>query len=146
MLSAVCGCSSSARSPSDVIAPGYLDYLEAETIKVHEALFIVNKFFAHASTPRSRELAKDRPISSLNQFIDTTVWCGRLVNSVSAILSQGPYPFLANALWDKWEWWGKGWNADTRSLEETWQEWGNKVERLDPLYPDSLPTDTTDMF
>jgi hypothetical protein len=64
-----------------------------------------------------------------------TVKCGRLINSVSMILRDATYGFLATAQWDKWEEWGRGWSADPHLLEKAWHAWGDRVEPLEPLYP-----------
>ena len=130
-------CSPSERSPEDVIAPGYLLFLRNEVSRVRKAVeFVVNKYLAHASTPQSRESATNAFTEvTINQLQDLTVKCGQLVNTLSSILGGGTYPFLATAQWDKWEEWGRGWDVDTRALEEAWQAWGDRVERLQPLYP-----------
>ena len=95
----------------------------------------MNKFFAHAATPESRGTFTGKTDLSLAGLIDLVVEAAQLVNSISALLVSTVFDFLATAQYDKWEYWGRGWDISSDVLEATWRKWHRRVERLQPLYP-----------
>jgi hypothetical protein len=131
----VCKCQRKERTPDDIIDDQYLESINIQITDIHSKVdYLVNKFYAHAATPDSRASAGANSSEiSLQTLFDLTTRCGTLVNSISQILSDATYPFLAVAQFDKWENWGIGWKATPEELENTWTEWAEKVERLRPL-------------
>lgn len=77
---------------------------------------------------------QEKPIT-YSELVELTVKTCGIINTLSAILSYGLWPYLAKALWDKWEYWGHGWKADPKTLEEAWKVWGARIEKIEPIYP-----------
>lgn len=125
------------RTENDVISEDYLDDLIGRTKEIYlEVKYLTNKYFAHASTKNSRA-AMDIKKENLNfeKLIKTTIECGKLINSISNILSNARWPFLSDAPYDKWTYWSYGWNASEEELENVWQTWGKETEMLEPILP-----------
>jgi AbiU2 len=135
----LCSCGPADRSPNNCIALDHLKRLEADVTAIRDKVeFVVNKHFAHAATPESRKSANNRNESiTLAELIELVVQTGRLVNSVSALLNNAVFQFVAIAQFDKWDHWGKGWSASPGTLEEAWDRWEVRVRRLEPIFPDS---------
>lgn len=129
------GITADSRSESDIIGENYIDNLlrHAKGIK-KEIEFVTDKYFAHASTPESRtSIGTHNATVSLARLVELVVDCGRLVNSISNILSDAVWPFMPTAQFDKWDNWGIGWKANSEELEKEWHDWGNQVERLEHI-------------
>ena len=126
---------STKRSASDLIALEYIDLLISEASAINSKIkFLTDKFYAHASTPESRASSSGNEENvSLAQLIELTIQCGKLVNSISNMLSDATWPFLPVAQFEKWENWGIGWKATRDELEQVWFDWQMEVERLNPL-------------
>jgi hypothetical protein len=133
-----CGVFGSNRSPNDCLPSDFLSSLIQIVSRIRAHLVVVDKYFAHAATPRSRAPVGEKEIVTPAELVNMTISCGRLVNTVSCILGEGTYPFLPDYE-DKWEDWSAGWTADADSLETAWQDWGGRVGQLKPLYPGQLP-------
>lgn len=128
-------CRKEERLPDDLIAEEYLQLLgqKAKEIK-SQVEYLANKFYAHAATPESRSSASEKNDKvSLASLIELTIQCGHLVNSISNILSDAVFPFLAVAQFNKWDNWGVGWKASRTELDLAWSEWNSKVKRLEPV-------------
>lgn len=130
-------CTPTSRGPGDLIAADHLDRLEEEVAAIRsEVEFVVNKHFAHAATPHSRMSAESKKENiTLAELLELVIRAGRAVNSVSALLSSAVFPFLAYAQFDKWEYWGHGWQVQRDILEAAWRKWQERVERIEPIYP-----------
>lgn len=126
-----------ARTENDVIPEEYLNDLIERTKEINtEVKYLTNKYFAHAATKNSRA-SMDIKEGNLNfeKLIEITIQCGKLINSISNILSNARWPFLSDAQYDKWKYWSFGWNASEEELENVWQTWGKETEMLEPILP-----------
>ncbi len=124
-----------ARTENDVIPEEYLNDLIERTKEINtEVKYLTNKYFAHAATKNSRA-SMDIKEENLNfeKLIEITIQCGKLINSISNILSNARWPFLSDAQYDKWTYWSFGWNASEEELENVWQAWRIETEMLEPI-------------
>jgi hypothetical protein len=134
----LCGLTAEYRTLDDCVPVEYLDLLLNEVHKMRESLFIVDKWFAHAATPISRRPVTEKSVVTPADLEQLAKMCGHLVNTVSIILGDGTYPFHTEYADDKWEDWSAGWECDLIALENAWQQWGQAVDSLQPIYPAEL--------
>ncbi len=128
---------SETRAENDIISEQYLDDLIERTKKIYkEVEYLTNKYFAHAATKSSRAgIISKKENLNFKKLIDFTLECGKLVNSISNILSNAQWPFLSDAQYDKWEYWSSGWKVSNEELNSVWQAWGKETERLEAILP-----------
>lgn len=66
----LCGCAPENRSADDVLTSDYLALLQEEVTTIRKRVeAIVNKRFAHAATPRSRESIREAKPVSLSELV-----------------------------------------------------------------------------
>ena len=135
-----CRLSANSRSPNDCIPLDYLNLLIREVVKMRRRLVIVDKYFAHAATPQSRAPVAEKDIVTPAELVEMTINCGRLVNSVSSILGEGPYPFLPNYAENKWE----DWSTAGRQRPILWRRLGTNGEIESNIWSRYIPKTAVD--